>query len=216
MAKPVIFGIFQFRTKKAATEEIRSRINSYEEGDRLKQNDQIFFEELFKLHDGYIEKIGAGIQYIEVERDFHNNRCLYIHRVDGTKIDISWVHCVRPASTKSTVSMAFRRVVKVIVTSFKSQCLSEGVTCPVLGIMLDFKNSHVSYIERSFDSILREFLTESCNTYASIELENPKPEDADQRGMVKDRAIKEAWVIFHNQNAKLELWSAEANLRKPS
>jgi len=51
MAKPVIFGAFRFKTKKAATEEIRRRINRYEKDDKLNQDDQCFFEELFKLHD---------------------------------------------------------------------------------------------------------------------------------------------------------------------
>lgn len=44
MAKPIIFGTFQFRTKKAATDEIRRRINSYEKSEVLKLNDQLLFE----------------------------------------------------------------------------------------------------------------------------------------------------------------------------
>jgi len=214
LAKPVIFGEFQFRTKKAATDEIRRRINAYEPGNRLSQEDQLFFEGLFKLHDEYDEKVGVGIQYIQVERDFHNNRCLYIHRLDSSKIDISWVHCIRPASTKSTVSVAFRRAVKEVITTFKSKEISEGKKCPVFNIPLDYQNSHVSYIKRSFDSLLNDFLSETGNAYESIELENPKPQDTDQRGILKDSKLREDWIAYHRRNASLELWSAEANLRK--
>jgi hypothetical protein len=214
VAKPIIFGTFQFRTKKAATDEIRRRINSYETSEALKLNDQLFFEELFKHHDEYQEKIGAGVKYIQVERDFNKNRCLYIHRVDGTKIDISWVHCVRPATMKSTVSMAFRRAVKHTIKDFKDKTLSEYSCCPILNIPLNSKNCHVSYVEPTFDTLLKEFLTLNNNTYESIELENPKPQDKDQRGVLKDLNLKTSWISYHRTNTRLELWSADANLRK--
>ena len=110
--------------------------------------------------------------------------------------------------------MGFRRAVKEIVTSFKAKRISEGAICPVLGIVLDFQNSHVSYVDRSFDSLLTEFLQETNNSYESIELQNPSPDDADQRTIISDSNLKSAWLIFHKQNTSLELWSVEANLRK--
>lgn len=119
MAKPIAFGTYQFRTKKSATEEARRRINKYEAGCRLNIEDEGFFAALFTLHSEYSEKRGTGIDHIKVERDFHGNLCLYIHRVDGSSIDCSWVHCIQPASQKTIVSMAFRRTVKDIVMAFK-------------------------------------------------------------------------------------------------
>jgi len=101
-----------------------------------------------------------------------------------------------------------------VIASFKSQCISNGATCPVLGIELDFKNSHVSYTERSFDSLLSDFLEMTNNSYESVETQNPHPNDLDQRSIIKDSELRSEWLIFHNQNALLELWSAEANLRK--
>nr|WP_231615209.1 DCL family protein [Pseudoalteromonas sp. SWYJ118] len=214
VAKSIIFGSFQFRTKKAATDEIRRRINAYETSEVLKKEDQLFFEELFKLHDGHDKKVGLGIKHIQVERDFNNNRCLYIHRVDGTKIDISWVHCVRPATIKSIVSMAFRRAVKETIKDFKVKAISKGSCCPILKIPLNLKNSHVSYVKPSFDELLSEFLTLTNNTYESVELENPLSGDKDQRGKLKNLNIKISWIKYHRSNSNLELWSAGANLRK--
>lgn len=149
-----------------------------------------------------------------MERDFNQNRCLYIHRVDGTKIDISWVHCVRPATMKSTVSMAFRRAVKQIIKDFKDKTLNEYSCCPMLNIPLNSKNCHVSYVDPTFDKLLSDFLTLNNNTYESIELDNPKPQDRDQRGVLKDLSLKTSWISYHRTNTKLELWSADANLRK--
>lgn len=214
MAKPIVIGDIQFRTKTAAKAEIRCRIGQYEAGDILSVADQVFFEELFKLHDEYVEKVGVGIKHIQVERDFHRNRCLYIHRTDGSEIDISWVHCVQPASTKTVVSAAFRRAVKDRVMAFKSSQLSEVCRCPILNIPLDYENSHVAYTKNSFESLLDDFLGQAGVTFESIELINPSPDDSDQRGILKNPIIKEQWNQFYDSNARLTLMSAEANLRR--
>ena len=214
MAKPIVIGDIQFRTQAAAKDEIRRRIGQYEAGDIVSVADQVFFEDLFKLHDEYSEKVGAGIKHIRIERDFHRNRCLYIHRADGSEIDISWVHCVQPASTKAVVSTAFRRAVKERVMAFKSNKLSEGCRCPILNIPLDYENSHVAYAEYSFDSLLDAFLNQADITFESIELINPNPDDSDQRGILKDPDLRAQWDRFHESNAKLTLMSAKANLRR--
>lgn len=213
MAKPVIFGDFYFRTKKSATDEIRKIINGYEVNSTISKDHQLFFEELFKLHDEYKIKIGVGIKNIQVEKDF-GNKCLFIHRLDGSKIDISWVHCIRPANLKTTVSVAFRRAVKHNVITFKTKSLQEPQRCPILNIPLDFKNCHVSYLGYSFEKLLSEFLTISNNKFDSIELENPEPQDTDQRGKIKDIKLRTSWVEFHREKAILKLLSADANLRK--
>jgi len=214
VAKPIVIGDIQFRTKTAAKAEIRHRIGQYEAGDILSVADQVFFEELFKLHDECVEKVGLGIKHIQVERDFHRNRCLYIHRTDGTEIDISWVHCVQPASTKTVVSTAFRRAVKERVMAFKLSQLSEVCRCPILNIPLDYENSHVAYTENSFESLLDDFLDQVGITFESIELINPSPDDSDQRGILKNPDIKAKWNQFYDANARLTLMSAEANLRR--
>jgi hypothetical protein len=214
LAQPVVFGAHQFKTKKAATEAIRERISHYEAGEKLNEDDQFFFSELFKLHNEYTDKVGVGIAHIQIERDFHNHKCLYIHRIDGEKEDISWVHCVQPASKKTVVSVAFRRAVKEIVKTFKSQKIAENQKCPVLNISLDFSNSHAAYIQPTFDELLSGFLGQIGQNIESIVLENPKPADRDQRGILKDSALTQAWLKHHTTFANLELLSAEANLRK--
>ncbi|SIT12468.1 DCL family protein [Neptunomonas antarctica] len=214
MAKPIAFGTYQFKTKKSATEEARNRINQYEAGERLRLEDENFFVSLFTLHSEYSEKKGAGIDYIAVERDFHNNRCLYIHRVDGTSIDCSWVHCIQPASQKTVVSMAFRRAVKETIMAYKSASLDKVDVCPVLGTKLTYENSHVSYLSPSFDDLLIGFLQQCHIDIESVALTNPKPVDTDQRGQVTDQKLLNDWCSFHQRKASLKLLSAEANLHR--
>lgn len=214
MAKPIMFGSYQFKTKASATEEARRRINVYEAGERLKPDDEHFFNFLFTLHPQYAEKKGVGIDYIRVERDFHNHRCLYIHRIDNTETDCSWVQCIRPASQKTVVSMAFRRAVKEIVIGYKSEKLSVEQTCPISGIILTYGNSHVSYLFPSFEKLLNDFLFAYDLDIEEVSLTNPKPEDTDQRGIIANSLLLKDWRDYHQHNATLELISAEANLRK--
>lgn len=214
MAKPIAFGNYQFRTKKSAREEAQRRIKQYEAGNRLSVDDELFFTSLFTLHSEYEEKRGVGIDHVKVERDFKKNRCLYIHRTDGSNIDCSWVHCIQPASKKTVVSYAFRRAVKEPVMTFKKTQLKVIKTCPELGTPLSLGNSHVSYIEPRFEQLLDGFLSRNQITYESINLTNPKPGDADQRGILSDAELSKNWNEYHQQNAILQLLSAEANLRK--
>ncbi|WP_323059671.1 DCL family protein [Aeromonas hydrophila] len=214
MAKPIVFGRYHFNTKKSATEESRNRINQYEAGQRLRLEDEHFFVSLFTLHSEFLEKKGVGIDYITVERDFHNNRCLYIHRVDGTSIDCSWVHCIQPASKKTVVSMAFRRAIKEIIMAYKSASLNQVDTCPIIGTKLTYENSHVSYLSPSFDDLLAEFLQLHHIDIESVALTNPKPVDTDQRGQITNQELLNDWRTFHKRTANLQLLSAEANLRR--
>jgi len=214
LAKPIAFGAYQFKTKKSATEEARRRINKYEAGERLQLEDELFFTSLFTLHSEYAEKKGSGIDYIQVERDFHQNRCLHIHRVDGTSTDCSWVQCIQPASQKTIVSMAFRRAVKDIITRYKSAKLADVDICPILGMKLTYDNSHASYLTPSFDELLSEFLNQSQIDIESVRLTNPAPNDVDQRGILADPELLDRWVAYHRNHAHLQLLSAEANLHR--
>jgi hypothetical protein len=214
VAKPIVFGTYQFRTKKSATEEARRRISQYEAGDRLNIEDEDFFASLFTLHSEYPEKRGAGVDHIKVERDFHSNLCLYIHRIDGSTIDCSWVHCIQPASQKTITSMAFRRAVKDTVMAFKEEQLKIVKECPELKTPLTYDNSHVSYSSPSFEALLEDFLHLQKICIEDVGLNNPKPQDQDQRGIVSDAELTTRWCDFHQENANLRLLSQEANLRR--
>lgn len=214
MAKPISFGEFQFRTKRSATEECQRRINEYGQGKKLNSEDEFFFSSLFTLHSEYFDKKGVGIDYITVELDFNNNRCLYIHRIDGSKIECSWRHCLQPASTKQVVSMSFRRAVKERIMAFKKEQLNIVTTCPILGLSLSYKNSHASYVEPTFDDLLSKFLSEKSISYEDVSLTNPVPDDEDQRGIISNSELVKEWNDFHKQFASLQLISAKANRRK--
>jgi len=97
---------------------------------------------------------------------------------------------------------------------FKKTQLEVIKVCPELGTPLSFDNSHASYLEPSFECLLDDFLSQNQIAYESINLTNPQPSDSDQRGILSDTELSKNWNEYHQQNADLQLLSAEANLRK--
>jgi hypothetical protein len=214
LAKPISFGSFKFKTRKACEDEARNRVNSYSAGSIISATDKAFFEALFTLHSEYDDKMGCGIKDVEVILDFHKNKCLSIIRNDNSKVIISWRHCVKPYTKKMVVSYSFRRAVKTTVMDFKSVSLSAGAICPVSNIELSFDNSHVSYTGVSFDDLLSNFLATKKLGYDDIELIDPDATDSDQRGVIQNTLLTNSWYEFHKKHAKFTLLSADANLRK--
>lgn len=216
MAKPVTFGSYEFKTKKDATEDVRKRIARYEVGQTLGWEDFNFFMSLFTLHDQYDEKVGPGVSRIVVERDFHNNKCLHLSRIDSSKVSISWVHCLKPFSIKSTVSSAFRRAVKETIMQFKSGSLeAEAIAlCPINNSPITYTNSHVAYIDASFEKLLEDFLKAERVAFEEIRLYRASESDTDQRRVIADMLLVRRWQAFHRLNAKLELLSDVANMSK--
>lgn len=214
MAKPVRFGSYDFKTKKDATEDVRKRIAKYEVGQTLGWEDFTFFMSLFTLHDQYDEKVGPGVSRIVVERDFHNNKCLHLSRIDSSKVSISWVHCLKPFCIKSTVSSAFRRAVKETIMQFKSDSLKAGALCPINKSPITYTNSHVAYINASFETLLEDFLKAERVAFEEVQLCRPSESDTDQRRVISDMLLVKRWQAFHRLNAKLELLSDVANMSK--
>lgn len=130
MSKPIVFGDFYFSTRKKAIEEARNRISQYQPGERLRLEDEEFFISLLQLHPRCEEKVIGIPDFITVQIDFNQNRCLYIEKMDGSRSNFSWVKCIRPATQKQKISSAFRRAVSQRIDAFKNGELKRNPVCP--------------------------------------------------------------------------------------
>jgi Protein of unknown function (DUF3223) len=75
----------------------RSMLHRYSLGDHVSDADGMELRALLALHDERVEKIGCGIDHFEVNLPPDQpGRCFWIVRNDGTKVDFSFVHCLRP------------------------------------------------------------------------------------------------------------------------
>jgi len=84
-----------------ATAFFRAMLGRYRIGERVSDEDALDLLALLDRHDERDEKIGSGIAGFEVsyppsDTPQFSQRCFWIVRSDGTKIDFSFVHCLAP------------------------------------------------------------------------------------------------------------------------
>ena len=84
-----------------ATAFFKGMLNRYPMGARVSDQDAADLAALLDRHDERDEKVGTGITGFEVglppaDAPPYSDRCFWIVRTDGTKIDMSYKHCLEP------------------------------------------------------------------------------------------------------------------------
>ena len=71
-------------------------LQRYGLGARLSDEDTAQVIALLNRHDEKAEKVGCGIAHFSVDPapDYPDQRCFWITRTDGSRIDISYHHCL--------------------------------------------------------------------------------------------------------------------------
>ena len=82
-----------------AAEYFKAMLNRYGIGERVSEADAVDLSALLKRHDERDEKFGSGIAGFEVnippdDVPQFSQRCFWIIRNDGTRIDFSIGHCL--------------------------------------------------------------------------------------------------------------------------
>jgi hypothetical protein len=84
-----------------ATAFFTAMLNRYNIGDRVSAEDATDLSALLERHDQFKQKAGPGIAGFEVNSPPEDvpqfsKRCFWVLRTDGTKIDFSIGHCLKP------------------------------------------------------------------------------------------------------------------------
>jgi hypothetical protein len=93
-AQPVEIGGVKFAKKGDALEHLRKILKRYSVGEHVSADDQAFLLEALKNHPDVDEKIGAGVDFICIQRADYNSRCFWIKRIDGSEVRFSYKSCV--------------------------------------------------------------------------------------------------------------------------
>jgi hypothetical protein len=171
-----------------------------------------FLYDLLQNHTDKENKIGVGIDHFELTCSLIFKDTLWvIHRIDESSIDVSYNHCCefKPRSVTSYLVDAMRYAVKDTTINFKIS--QSTLICNICSnSTLDYKEYHTDHI-RPFTDLYKQFMTDNilpipsmfneseCNIYCF------KPEDVE---------FETSWVIFHNNNATLQILCKTCNLRK--
>jgi hypothetical protein len=96
VAKPFITEARQFSKKEDARQFFSAMLNRYSPGDKVNPEDSKELSALLKHHTEYKEKFGCGIDHFEVMRNVHNTQSFEIVRIDQSRDDFSYGHCITP------------------------------------------------------------------------------------------------------------------------
>ena len=204
-----------FNTKKECLNYTRNIINKLGCCIIDKNNPNfIFFNNLFKNHPNYNEKVGVGIDYIFIQHNYLNRKTYetMIKRLDGSEIDISWVYCCnfKERTVENDLKKAMRQAVKDITIYFKEHnqlicnfCKTENEP---------YENYHTDHHNPSFITLINNFLQSTSlpipSSFADCKKSNTtifKDDDED---------FKNEWILYHNSNCKLQILCKNCNLKK--
>jgi hypothetical protein len=95
-AKPFALETRSFSSKQDAYNFFRAMLHRYRPGDRVGADDANDLFALLKHHTEYEQKVGAGIDHFEVMRNQYGTQSFEIVRVDISRDDFSYKHCITP------------------------------------------------------------------------------------------------------------------------
>jgi hypothetical protein len=96
-ARPITLDTRTFAKAGDATAFFSSMLKKYEAGDQVSEDDAGHLHALLKRHDEVDEKRGIGVSHFVVDsapEPYTGQRCFWIIRNDGSRIDISYQHCL--------------------------------------------------------------------------------------------------------------------------
>lgn len=137
-----------FKTKKAITEAVRAIINPCSHGDTLVGNGLDFMLELLTHHPEWSEKQGVGVRSVQVRLnvfDHGANKGVWLIRVDGSEIDISWVYAIAavPPTYHKQVRDAARHAIYDQIQHVRDSAGLRG-RCQICQLQLDGE-THVDH-----------------------------------------------------------------------
>ena len=193
----------KFKNQALAKQYVRSLILKYPHGSPITDpEDKAFVTFLISLHSEKETKIGLGVKDFISIRDFNKNPALLIERIDGSKVDVSWVHCITGQKKKEIV-VAMRQAIKEQILDFKH---SSVLVCEICS---STDKIHVDHQEPTFKELVKEFLEANPNQPKDF---NECPNTNMAIFKLEDKEFSMAWQKFHAINAKLRILCSKCNL----
>jgi hypothetical protein len=201
-----------YPTKADVTNRCRAILAATPNGTPVGLDDMTFLLALFSHHTEWDEKHGCGISAIIPGDVAYGSRGLWLHRVDGSVIDISFHHCVKHLPTPRTKDLmpqplidfkrGARHAIRDQVDAFRAtQSTIEGD-----------QPSHVDHVyPHTFDALLLGFCLKNKINPMRVEV----LEQSAGLHYIVDDDLRKQWQDYHAENAVLALVSQGENLSAP-
>lgn len=162
-----------------------------------------FIHHILDRHDNKTEKIGCGVKRFEVSDEIRGGKRIQIYRRDDSKVDFSWVKCVKLNTGKGNLNTCFRNAIRPQIEEFRKTSI--GKNCDMCSASQDLQVDHV----KLFSHLTREF----------VKLRPPSEvyQDPTQPNNISfvnaDYAAE--WQRYHADNCTLRILCGHCNQSRP-
>lgn len=207
----------KFSSQKAVFERVRPIINSTPIDGAIPAEHFAFFCALLANHTEWEEKQGCGVQDILVRMnvgDHYANRGLWLVRLDGSEIDISWLVAVsaKPLSPMRLLQDAARHAVAPQIERARAEGFRKGV-CTICGGPLS-NTLHIDHKPPfTFDLILNTWLT-ARSPDGTLEggIATVQIDDAGAHSVFGLSDQRDDWLVHHDLWADLRATHPKCNM----
>lgn len=204
--RPLTIGTQAFPSMTKATEYVKQILNHSDyahEGAKLSGDDDSFMRELIFLHPDAENKIGVGVNHIEIRRnpDFPTTRCFFIVRPDGSSTEFSYGKCIAQKNTHlSNLKRAFRDAVAEDVSASRERLLRSE---EVRALIAQQELIHMDHFDPTFDCLVGKFILQRPDVeWKQVEFEGLGVDNS-STVTFQDRELGAQFRAFHSAHAKL-------------
>jgi len=206
-------GNLGFKTKKDCETFTRTLIYKLDCCDIKKDHpDYNFFVNLIKNHPEYEIKKGTGIDSFSIVPNpmMNKYRQTVLTRLDGTKIDFSWVNCCqfKERTPKENLIKSMRSAIRFDIMKYKQ---THSLTCNYCKTIKE-ECYHVDHDNPSFQTLKDNFLQLTTKQIPTLFADCEKYHYAIFKE--EDIEFEKDWVEFHKKNCNLQILCKSCNLRK--
>ncbi len=208
-------GGITFTSKDALEDAVQGILHGYQAPARLNPEDEQFIFDLLQMHPRADEKIGPGVQEIQVRKGWRGGPMFVLIRTDGSRTDFSYKKCIRPVNHSTMVKAAFREAIAYQVSHIKTAFFQayqddEGmVVCAITGERITWQEAHVDHIPPdTFVALLGDYLIERGVSLDAVQLIPGYRGE----GYQLPRDLADDWATWHAARAQLRVISAYANI----
>lgn len=214
--KSVLIGGMLFRSKKAALDFFRAIRDSYNDGERVSDEEHHRkLMDLMAVHPEAEDKIGCGISHftVETEQEFKKSRHFKIHRTDGSDTDVSFRSPIEGRNPRKDRLEALRRAIAPQIIEFQANAFEANPVhkCALTGEDVTTSSYHVDHEPpNTFHTLVDLWLVLEGIELLAVEI--TPPEDNQIVTEITNDRQKDSWQTFHQANARLRLLSPKGNL----
>jgi hypothetical protein len=217
VAKSIIIGKKEYRSKKEAISYYRSILNSYNFGQTLNESDFADLIDLLNYWQSEDETESTFyVEYIKVSKVQFNTKCFEVFYSDKTSCYISYLLCInnQKYTSEKLFYNACRNSVKNDIHAVKSHYFKGcgGLArCQETGILSKWEELVIDHRQPNTFSVIIDRFKELNN----IDIESIQYNSDEKNNIVfSDISLSEKFREYHNEKANLRIVRRECNSKR--